>query len=91
MVGVITIVGSLYMVYRAVKEMRAENIADSGKPPRHASGGEASLRDTVMLVFGCLLSVVVGALFIRWGILRGLLSLVGMGIAVLRRLVRGQQ
>jgi uncharacterized membrane protein YedE/YeeE len=70
-------------VYIAVKLLRKPDVANSGKPPRHASGEETSVRDALKFVLAMVFLPACGGLALWEGIHRGLLSLVGLGIATL--------
>jgi uncharacterized membrane protein YedE/YeeE len=70
-------------VYIALKLLRTPDVANSGKPPRHASGDETSVRDAVKFVLGMVFLPACGGLALWEGIHRGTLSLVGLGIATL--------
>ncbi len=70
-------------VYIAGKALRESDVKDSGKPPRHSRGGEASVRDAIKLVLAVIFGLLCGGATLWWGINDGLLSLVGLGIAAL--------
>lgn len=70
-------------VYIAIKTLRGADVVGSGKPPRHASGDETSVRASVKFVLGMVLLPVCGGFAVWDGVHRGLLSLVGLGIATL--------
>jgi hypothetical protein len=70
-------------VYIALKLLRTPDVTNSGKPPRHASGEETSVRDAVKFVLEMVFLPACGGLALWEGIHRGLLSLVGLGIATL--------
>lgn len=70
-------------VYIAITVLRGLDATDSGKPPRHASGEETSVRDSVKFILGMVFLPACGAFAVWDGIHRGLLSLVGTGIATL--------
>jgi hypothetical protein len=72
-----------YGLYIAVKVLRWQDAAVSGKPPRHASDEETSVRHPVKFVLALAFLPVCGGFAVWDGIHRGLLSLVGMGIATL--------
>lgn len=67
--------------YIAIKMLGGQDTTDRGKPPRHASGDETSVRDSVKFVLGMVFLPACGGLAIWDGIHRGMLSLIGMGIA----------
>ncbi len=79
-VGWLTMAFGLYIV---IKMLRGQGVGDSGKRPRHASGEETSVRDSVKFVVGMVFLPACGVLAIWDGVHRGLLSLVGMGVAAL--------
>lgn len=69
--------------YIAVKMLRGQDTTDSGRPPRHSSGQETSVRDSVKFVLGIVFLPACGGLAIWDGVHRGMLSLVGLGIATI--------
>jgi hypothetical protein len=69
--------------YIAIKVLCGNDVADSGKPPRHASGEETNVRDSVKFVLGMVFLPVCGGFAVWDGVRRGLMSLVGIGIATL--------
>lgn len=60
-----------------------DDVAAFSDASRHGSGREASTWDAVKLVGGCPLCLVWGVVMIRWGIVSGLLSVVGLGLVPL--------
>lgn len=84
--GWLTMAVGLYIV---INMLRGRDVGDSGKRPRHASGEETSVRDSVKFVVG-MLFLPAGGVFAVWdGIHRGLLSMVGLGIAALSSALLG--
>lgn len=79
-IGWVTMAFGLYI---AVKVLRGQDAANSGKPPRHASGEETSVRHPVKFVLALVFLPACGGFAVWDGVHRGLLSLVGMGIATL--------
>ncbi|GFG99151.1 hypothetical protein [Mycobacterium timonense] len=73
----------VFGAYLVGKMLLARDAADSGRPPRHASGEETSVRDSVKFVLGMVLVLPCGIFVVLEGIRRGLLSLVGLGIGAL--------
>jgi hypothetical protein len=58
-------------------------LGHDGTPPRHANGEETSVRHPVKFVLGLVFLPACGGFAVWDGVHRGLLSLVGMGIATL--------
>ncbi len=86
-VGVITVGGGIYFAVKALRSRDAGK-PDSGKPPRHAAPGSASRDGLKLTLLGAVL-LTVGAATMWWGISSGLLSLIGLAIAVLGLAIPG--
>ena len=80
MVGWVVLVGGIYV---AVKAIRAHELQDSGHPPRHASGAEASARGAIKFVAASTVGALAGVGALWWGVSSGLLSVLGLGTAAL--------
>jgi hypothetical protein len=69
-------------VYVAIKIARPDAPPASGKPSRHDSGQEVSVRKSIRLVLSLPVMALCAVGTLWWGISSGLLSVLGMGVAI---------